>query len=153
MIQELPNVQAKLQKGKGTRGQIVTIFWIMEKARDSQKNVYFCFIDYAKAFDCVGQNKPLWLSRLVKLWRNLKERRITDHLTYLLRNLYVVRNQQNNWTGSKWGKEYYKAVYCHHAYLTYMQSTSWKCWAGWITSWNQDCWNNFRYAEVHMFLL
>jgi len=59
VIQELPNVQAKLQKGKGTRGQIATICWIMEKARESQKNVYFCFIDYAKAFDCMGHNKPL----------------------------------------------------------------------------------------------
>ena len=103
----------------------------MEKARESQKNVYFCFIDYAKAFDCMGHNKPLWLSRLVKLWRILKERRITDHLTYLLRNVYVVRNQQNNWTGSKWGKEYNKAVYCHHAYLTYIQSTSCKM-LGWM---------------------
>ena len=77
---ELPNVQAGFIKGRGTRDQIANICWIMEKAREFQKNIYFCFIDYAKAFDCVDHNK---------LWKILKEVRIPDHLTCLLRNLYV----------------------------------------------------------------
>ena len=77
---ELPDVQAGFRKGRGTRNQIANICWIMEKARAFQKNIYFCFIDYAKAFDCVDQNK---------LWKILKHVGIPDHLTCLLRNLYA----------------------------------------------------------------
>ena len=77
---ELPNAQAGLSKGRGTRDQIANIRWIIEKAQEFQKNIYFCFIDYAKAFDCVDHNK---------LWKILKEMGITDHLTCLLRNLYA----------------------------------------------------------------
>ena len=77
---ELPDVQAGFRKGRGTRDQIANIFWIMEKAREFQENIYFCFIDHAKAFDCVDHNK---------LWKILKEMGIPDHLTCLLRNLYV----------------------------------------------------------------
>ena len=79
MKQELSDVQAGFRKGRGTRDQIANICWIMEKARKFQKNIYFCFIDYAKAFDC-GHNK---------LWKILKEMAIPDHLTCLLRNLYA----------------------------------------------------------------
>ena len=75
---ELPDVQAGFRKGRGTRDQIANIRLIMEKAREFQKNIYFCFIDYAKAFDCVDHNK---------LWKILKEMRIPDHLAFLLRNL------------------------------------------------------------------
>ena len=77
---KLPDVQAGFRKGRGTRDQIAKICWIMEKARELQKNIYFCFIDYAKSFDCVDHNK---------LWKVLKEMRIPDHLTCLLRNLYL----------------------------------------------------------------
>ena len=77
---ERPDVQAGFRKGRGTREQIANIRWIIEKAREFQKNIYFCFIDYAKAFDCVDH---------IKLWKILKEMRISDHLTCLLRNLYV----------------------------------------------------------------
>ena len=77
---ELPDVQARFRKGRGTRNQIANIRWIIKKAREFQKNVYFCFIDYTKAFDCVYHNK---------LWKILKEMGIPDHLTCLLRNLYV----------------------------------------------------------------
>ena len=77
---ELPDVQAGFRKGKGTRDQIANIRRIMEKAREFQKNIYFCFIDYAKAFDCMDHNK---------LWKILKEMGIPEHLTYLLRNLYA----------------------------------------------------------------
>ena len=76
---ELADVQAGFRKGRGTRDQIANIHWIIEKAREFQKNIYFCFIDYAKAFDCVDHNK---------LWKILKEKGIPDHLTCLLRNLY-----------------------------------------------------------------
>ena len=79
--QEIPDLQAGFRKCfRGTRGQIANIRWIIEKARECQKNVYFCFIDYAKAFDCVDHNK---------LWKILKEIGIPDHLTFLLRNLCV----------------------------------------------------------------
>ena len=78
MNHELPDVQAGFRKGRGTRDQIANIHWIMEKAGEFQKNIYFCFIDYAKAFDCVDHNK---------LWKIPKEMGIPDHLTCLLRNL------------------------------------------------------------------
>ena len=77
---ELPDVQAGLRKGRGSRDQIANIRWIIEKAREFQKNIYFCFIDYAKAFDCVDNNK---------LWKNFQEMGIPDYLTCLLRNLYA----------------------------------------------------------------
>ena len=80
MNRELPDVQAGFRKGRGTRDQIANMRWIMEKAREFQKNVCFCFIDYAKSFDCVDHNK---------LWKILKEMGIPDQLTYLLRNLYA----------------------------------------------------------------
>ena len=81
MNQELSDIQAGLRKSRGTRDQIDNIHWIIEKAREFQKNPYFCFIDYAKAFDCVDHNK---------LWKILKEMGIPDHLTCLLQNLYAV---------------------------------------------------------------
>ena len=77
---ELPAVQAGFRKGRGTRDQIANICWIIEKAREFQENIYFCFIDHAKAFDCVDHNK---------LWKILQEMEIPDHLTCLLRNLYA----------------------------------------------------------------
>ena len=81
---ELPDVQAGFRKGRGTRDQIANISWVMEKGREFQKNIYFCFIDYAKAFDCVDYNK---------LWKILKEMGIPDHLTCLLRNLYAGQEE------------------------------------------------------------
>ena len=77
---ELPDVEAGFRKGRGTRDQIANICWIIDKAREYQKNIYFCFIDYAKAFDYVDHNK---------VWKILKEIGISDHLTCLLRNLYA----------------------------------------------------------------
>ena len=120
MNHELPDVQAGFRKGTGTRNQITNICWIIEKARKFQKNIYFYFIDYIKSYDCVDHNK---------LWKILKERGIPGHLTCLLRNLYAGQEAQleldmEQQTGSKLGKEYVKAVYCHPVYLTYMQSTS-----------------------------
>ena len=80
MNRELPDVQAGFRKGRGTRDQIASIYWIMGKAREFQKNIYFCFIDYAKAFDCVEHKK---------MWKILKEMEIPDHLTCLLGSLYA----------------------------------------------------------------
>ena len=96
------------------------MFGDIKKAREFQKNIYFCFIDYTKALDCVDHNK---------LWKILKEMGIPDHLTCLLRNLYAgqeatvrIGHGTTDWFQIR--KEYVKAVYCHAAYLTYMQSTS-----------------------------
>ena len=82
---KIPDVQAGFSKGRGTRDQIANIHWIIEKAKEFQKNIYFCFIDYAKAFDCVDHNKQ----DHKKLRKVLKEMGIPDHLTCLLRNMYV----------------------------------------------------------------
>ena len=113
----LPDIQAGFSKGRGTRGQIANIRWIIEKTREFQKSIYFCFIDYAKDFVWVTTNCG-------KL-----EMRILDLNTCLLRNLYAGQEEQleldmEQQTGSKSGKGYFKALYCHPVYLTYMQSTS-----------------------------
>ena len=93
MNRELPDAQAGYRKDRGTRGQIANICWIIEKAREFQKNIYFCFIDYAKAFDCVDHNE---------LWKNLKDMGIPHHLTCLLRNLYADQEATVR-TGHPWG--------------------------------------------------
>ena len=114
---ELQDIQAGFRKGRGTRNQIANICWTIEKAREHQKNIYFCFINYAKVFDCVDHHK---------LWKILQEMGLGDHPTFLLRNLYAGQEgtepDMEQWTGSKLGKEYFKAVYCHPAYLTYMHT-------------------------------
>ena len=93
MNHELPDVQAGSRKDRGTRDQIANIHWIMEKGRAFQKSIYFCFIDYAKVFECVDHNK---------LWKILKEMGIPDHLTCLLRNLYAGQEaDMERQTGSK----------------------------------------------------
>ena len=119
---ELSDVQAGFRKGKRTRDQIANIRWIIEKAREFQKNIYFCFIDYAKAFDCVDHNN---CGKFFKRW----EYQTTWHASWKIcmqvkkQQLELDMEQQN---GSKLGKEYIKAIYCQPAYLTYMQSTSWE---------------------------
>ena len=120
MNQELPDVQAGFRKGRGTRDQIVNICWIIEKAREFQKNICFCFIDYAKAFVWI----PTSCGKLLKRW----EYQTTWPASWEI--CMQVKKQQlepdvEKWNGSKLGKEYVKAVYCHPAYLTYMQTTSW----------------------------
>ena len=123
---ELPGVQAGFRKGRGTRDQIVNIHWIIKKARRFQKNIYFCFIDKAKAFDWITTN-------CAKFWKKW------EYQTTLPASWEIctqVKKQQleldmEQQTGSKLGKEYIKAVYCYPAYLTYMQSTSWET-LGWV---------------------
>ena len=126
MNQELPDIQTGFRKGRGTRDQIASIHQIIEKARELKKKICFCFIYYAKAFDCVNHKK---------LWKILKEMGIPDHPTCLLRNLYAgqevtvgTRHITMDWF--KLGKECIRAVYCHSVYLAYMQSTSCKSQAG-----------------------
>ena len=116
---ELPDVLAGFRNGRGTKDQIANIC-SQEKAREFQKNIYFCFIDYAKAFDYVDHNK---------LWKILKEIGIPDHLTCLLRNLYegqeaTVRTGHGTTDWFQTGKGVHQGCNCHPAYLTYMQSTS-----------------------------
>ena len=109
-----------LEKAEEPEIKLPTSIGSQKQQESSRKNIYFCFIDYAKVFDCVDHNK---------LWKILKETGIPDHLTCLLRNLYAVKKQQleldmEQQTSSKSGREYIKAVYRHPAYLTYKQSTS-----------------------------
>ena len=115
-----PDVQAGFRKDRGIRDQIANIHWLIEKAREFQKNTYFCFIEYVKAFDCVDHNK---------LWKILKQMGIPDHLTCVLRNLYsgqkaTVRTGHGTTDWFQIGKGVRKAVFCHPVYLTSMQSTS-----------------------------
>ena len=126
MNHELPDVQARFRKGRGTIDQVANIHWIIEKAREYQKNI--CFIDCARATDYVDHNK---------LWKILKEMGIPDHLTCLLKNLCAgqeatVRTGHGTMDCFQIGKEYVKAVYCHRAYLTSMQSISCEM-LGWMT--------------------
>src|SRR5574341_1556022 len=124
---ELPDVQAGFSKGRGIRDQIANICWIMEKAREFQKNIYFCFIDYAKAFDCVDHSK---------LWEILKEMGIPDHLTCFLRNLYAgqeatVRTGHGTMDWFQIGKGVCQGCILSPCLFTSMQNTSCKM-LGWM---------------------
>ena len=125
---ELPDVQAGFRKGKGTRDQIANICWIIKKAREFQKNIYFCFIDYSKPL-------TVWITtNCGKFWKRWKYQTQTTWLASREICMQVKKQQlepnMEQWTGSKLRKEYVKAVYCHLAYLTYMQSASCKM-PGW----------------------
>ena len=119
---ELPNVQAGFRKGRGTRNQIAKIHWIIEKAREFQRNIYFCFIDYAKAFDCVDHNK---------LWKILQEMGIPDHLTCLLRNLYAgqeatVRSGHGTTDRFQIGKGVHQGCISEKAMVPHSSTLAWK---------------------------
>ena len=118
---ELPDVQAGFRKGRGTRDQTANIRWIMEKGREFQKNIDFCFIDYAKAFDCVDHNK---------LWKILKEMGIPDHVTSILRSLYAgqeatVRTEHETTDWFQIGKEVHQGCILSPCLFNLYQST-WK---------------------------
>ena len=139
MNRELPDVQAGFRKGRGTRDQIANIRWIIKKAREFQKNIYFHLIDYAKAFDCVDHNK---------LWEILKEMGIRGRLTCLLRNLYAGKEATvRAGHGTDWfqiGKGVHQGCILSpclfNLYAEYIE----KRWAGRSTSWNQDCWEKYQ---------
>ena len=137
---ELPDVQAGFRKSRSTRDQIANIHWIIEKAREFQKNIYFCFIDYTKAFDCVITTN---CGKFWKKWEYQTTLPASREICMQVKKQQLELDMEQQ-TGSKLGKEYVKAVYCHPAYLTYMQSTHVKCRAEWSTSWNQDCQEKYQ---------
>ena len=147
MNQELPDVQAGFRRGRGIRAQTANICWIIELAKKFQKNIYFCFIDYAKAFDCVNHNK---------MWETVKEMRKPDYLSCLLRNLYAVQEATVR-TGDgtihwfKIGKGVHQGcILSLCLFNLYAEYYHVKCQAGWSSNWNQDCRkniNNLRYTD------
>ena len=124
---ELTDVQAEFRKGRGTRDEIANIHGIIEKAREFQENIYFCFIDYAKAFDCVDHNK---LGKFFKRWEYQTTLPASWKICMQAKKQQLELDMEQQ-AGSKFGKEYIKAVYCHPVYLTSMQSTSSKM-LGWM---------------------
>ena len=128
---ELQDVQTGFRQGRGTRDQIANIHWIIKKAREFQKNIYFCFIDYTKAFDCVDHNK---------LWKILKEMGIPDHLTCLLRNLYAgqeatVRTGHGTFPNRRSSTSRLYIVICFfNLYAEYIMSSPVQRWSGRSTS-------------------
>ena len=144
MNQELPDVQAGFRKSRGTRDQITNIHWksiewIIEKAREFQKNIYF--IDYTKSLYSVDHNK---------LWKILKEIRIPDHLTWLLRNLYAgqettvrTRHEAKDWF--QMGKGVRQVCILSPCLFNLYAE---KCQAGWSTNWNQDCWKKYKSPQI-----
>ena len=113
--QELSDVQARFRKGRGTRDQSANICWIIEKAREFQRNIYFCIIDYAKAFDCIDYNSEIFLKR----WEYQTTSPASWEICMKDKKQQLELNMEQ-WTSSKLEKEYVKAVYCHPAYLVYM---------------------------------
>ena len=137
MNREFPHVQAGFRKGRETRDQIANIHWIIKKAREFQKNIDFCLIDYAKAFECVDHNK---------LWKILKEMGIPDHLTCLLRNLYAgqeatVRTGPGTTDWFQIGKGVRQGCILSSCLCRVHHE---KCWAERSTSWNQVCLEKYQ---------
>ena len=131
---ELPDVQAEFRKGNGTRDQIACIHWITVKAREFQKNIYFCFVDYVKAFVWITTN----CGKFFKGWECQNTSPATWETCVQVKK-QQLKSDMGQQTGSRLGNEYIKAVYyplliellCRVHYV--------KCWAGWSTNWNQDC--------------
>ena len=125
--------------------QIVNIHWIIGKARECQINIYFCFIDYAKSLWLSGSKQT---GKFFKRWEYQTTWPASWEICMQVRKQQLELDMEQQ-TGSKSGKEYIKAVYCHPAYLTYVQSTSWKM-LGWMKhSWNQDCWEKYRWPHIY----
>ena len=138
MNRELPNVQAGFRKGRGTRDKITNTLWIIKKAREFQKNI--CFIDYAKAFDCVDHNK---------LWKILKDMGIPDHLTCLLRNLYAdqeatVRTRHGTMDWFQIGKGVCQGCILSSSLFNLYAEYIMRNTTGWSTCWNQNCWEKYQ---------
>ena len=134
---EFPDIQAGFRKDRGTRNQIANIWCMIKNAREFQK--YICFIYYTKASDCLYHN----CGKFWKRWENQTTLAVSWETCMQVKK-QELEPDMKQWTGSKLGKEYVKTVYCHPAYLTYMQCTSWEMLAGWSTSWNQDCQEKYQ---------
>ena len=138
---ELPDVQAGFRKGRETRDQIANIHWIIEKAREFQKNIYFCFINYAKAFDCVDHNKK---------WKILKEMGIQDHLTCLLRNLYsgqdaTFRTGHGTTDWFQIGEGVHQGcILSSYLFNLYAECIMRNAWLDEAQGWNQDSWEKYQ---------
>ena len=137
--QEIPDVQAGFRKGRGTRSQVANICWLTDKAKELKKNFYFCFTDCAKAFVWITAN----CGKFLKRWEYPTTWPAAWEMCMQVKKQKLELDMEW-WIVSTLGKEYIKAVYCHPAYLTYVQSTHVKCWAGWIPSWNQDFWEKYQ---------
>ena len=136
---ELPEVEGGFRKGQGIRDQIANICWITEKARKFQKIIYFCFIDYTKVFVWI----TTYSGKFLKRWE-YQTTWPASWETYIQVRKQQLELDMEQWTGSKLGKEYVKAVYYHPAYLTYMHIYFAECWPGWSTSWNEDCQEKYQ---------
>ena len=133
---ELPDAQAGFRKGRGTRDQIANIHWIIDKAREFQINIYFCFNDYAKAFDSVDHNK---------LWKILQEMGMPEHLTCLLRNLYAGQEATvRPGHGTDSFQIMHQGDIVSPCLFNICRVNHEKCWAGWSTSWTEDCWEKYQ---------
>ena len=143
---ELPDIQAGFRKGRGTRDQTANICWITEKAREFQRTPLF-----QKTSASLTMLKPL--CRLQQTGKFLKMWECQSTLPASWETCMQVKKQQlpldmEQWTGSKLGKEYLKGVYCHPAYLIIIRVHHVKCWAGWSSSWNQDCWEKYQQPQI-----
>ena len=135
MNQELPDVQPGFRKGRGTRDQTANICWIIEKGREFQKNIYFCFINYPQS---------LWLcGKFFKRWEYQTNLPASWEICVQVMKQQLEPDMKEQ-TSSKSGRKYVKAVYCHSAYLTICRVRHAKCRAGWSWSWNQDCWEKHQ---------
>ena len=138
---ELPDVQAGFRKSRGTRDQITNIRWVIEKVREFHENIYLCFTDYTEAFDCVAHNK---------LWKIPQEIGLPDYFTCLLRNLYAgqeatVKTGHGTMVLFQTGKGVWQRLYTVTLYISLICRVHHeKCWAGWSTSWNQDCQEKYQ---------
>ena len=143
MNQKLPDVQAGFLKGRGTRDQITNIPWIIVKEKQFHKKIYFCFIDYVKAFDWITENYGKFLKR----WEYQTSLPVTWEACNQDKKQQLEPDMEQ-WTGSKLGKEYIKTVYCRPVYLTQMQVHHAKFWAACVTSWNQDCQEKYQQPQI-----
>ena len=137
------DVLTRFWRGRGIRVQISNICWIMGKTKKFQKNIYFCFIGFSQTFDCVDHKI---CGKFLKRWEC--QSIFPENYWTIFHNL-ILSSSSEKLQVTKLGKEYVKAVYCHLAYLTYMQSMSWEMqgWI-WITGWNQDCWEEYQQPQI-----
>ena len=142
---ELPGVKLTFREGRGTRHQIANIHWFTENGRVLQKNIYFCSLTMLKPLTVDHKR----LENSSRDGRKYQAALLVSWETCMQLKKQQLELDMEQWTGSKLRKEYDKAIYCHPAYLTYIcRVRHVKCWAGWITSWNQDCWEKYQQPQI-----